>query len=154
MYLDTDTYLCDSIADMLGLAGRFDFIGCHAPGRGTAGNRHDLPAAFPEVNVGVLAMLRTPRLQRMLDDWYRRFAAEPERYCNNDQGALREALLESNLQLHIAPPEYNCRWGFGGFARYRVKVLHGRPEDGDYERVNRELNRNIVMRGWRRGDVK
>ena len=153
LYLDTDTWMCHPVYDLLTMLERFDFVGCHAPGRVTCGNGLDLPAAFPEINIGVLAMQRTPRLLRVLDDWYQKFRNNPAKYRNNDQGPLREALWNSRLAIGIAPPEYNCRWGFGGFARYPVKVLHGRPQDGNYYRVCRELNRKDDLRGWRRGDV-
>jgi hypothetical protein len=56
------------------------------------------------------------------------------------------------LDLYILPPEYNMRWGFGGYAKYRVKVLHGRSRD--YATVCDRLNeKGAVMRGWDRGDM-
>jgi hypothetical protein len=85
-----------------------------------------------------------------MQKWYARYAEDPQRYNNNDQGPLRQVLWENNVKLAVLPPEYNMRWGFGGFAKYKVKVLHGQTHD--YEGVCHRLNeRGAKFRGWDRG---
>jgi hypothetical protein len=153
IYFDTDTYMCYPIDDVLEMLGRFDIVASHAPGRLTSkpSVKLDIPDAFPEVNVGVMGILRSDYTIRLMEKWYEVFKEAPEKYNNNDQGPLRQALWDSErVRLYILPPEYNCRWGFGGYAKYQVKVLHGRTHD--YERVCDRVNHNAgAMRGWDRG---
>lgn len=148
LYLDTDTYVCEDILDLFALLDRFDFVGAHAPGRQTANTVNDLPAAFPEINVGVQVFRNAPIVEALFRGWQARYEATPKLYGNNDQGALREALWNWTGRLYVLPPEYNMRWQFGGFARYPVKILHGR---GDHEAVAQKLNAKAGMRGWDRG---
>jgi len=150
LYLDTDTYVCDDLSDLFILLDRFDFVGTHAPGRCTTNTVEPIPPAFPEVNLGVNAFRNVPIVEALFRGWQARFEANPTVFRNNDQGALREALWNWTGKFYILPPEYNMRWGFGGFARYKVKVLHGR---GNYEAVEKKVNSRIEMRGWDRGAI-
>lgn len=150
LYLDTDTFVCDDLSDIFVLLDRFDFVAAHAPGRCTTDTMENIPQAFPEINLGVNAFRKAPIVESLFRGWHVRYQANPTVFRNNDQGALREALWNWTGRLYILPPEYNMRWGFGGFARYKVKVLHGR---GNYEAVEKKLNGEIVMRGWARGAI-
>ena len=153
LYLDTDTYVCGDISAIFDMLDKFDFVGAYAPGRRTANGADDVPKAFPEINVGVNGIRRTPQIRHALYSWHKLIEAEPQ---NNDQPALRKVLWEKagTLRVGILPPEYNCRWGFGGFARYGVKVLHGRPmHPMTYEGIARRLNARKEMRGWERGKL-
>lgn len=156
LYLDADTYVTDDIMDLFELldAG-FHFVGAHAPGRVTVPRaKQTVPPCFPEINIGVNAFRRCNEIYDLFDLWYEHFYRHADEFGRNDQPALRHALYHSpDVRLGVIPPEYNCRFGFGGFARYKVKVLHGRPQDGDYERVARVVNKSIVMRSWKRGEL-
>lgn len=155
LYFDSDTFMCEPIYDVLEVLGRFDVAATHAPGRITSKPKDplDIPRAFPEVNVGVMGILRSQYTIWLMQKWYEVYRKEPERYNNNDQGPLRKVLWEnSKVRLYVLPPEYNMRWGFGGFAKYKVKVLHGRSKN--YAGVCNRLNENGgAMRGWDRGDM-
>ena len=154
LYFDSDTFMCEPIYDVLELLGRYDIAATHAPGRITskALDPLEIPEAFPEVNVGVMGVSRSVYTIWLMQRWHDEFRKNPDRYNNNDQGPLRKVLWENRgINLYILPPEYNCRWGFGGFARYRVKVLHGRSKN--YAGVCNRLNEKAVMRGWDRGEV-
>ncbi|RLC88765.1 MAG: hypothetical protein DRJ03_01565 [Chloroflexi bacterium] len=154
LYLDSDTYICDNITDLFSmLDAGFDFLGAHAPGRITRPRvRQTVPPAFPEINIGVNAFRNSGCIAALFDLWMNHFLQHAASFGENDQPALRHALYHSpHVRLGILPSEYNCRWGFGGFASYKVKVLHGRPLDGDYERIEREINAKIIMRSWKRG---
>jgi len=149
LYLDTDTYTCVEVMDLFTMLDKFDFTGAHAPGRRTAGGADEVPPAFPEINVGVNGIKRSSMVLYFLDKWLEWIEKDPR---NNDQPALRATLWEmaGSIRLGVLPPEYNCRWGFGGFARYPVKILHGR---GDYGKAKVALNRKVEMRGWARGTL-
>lgn len=149
LYMDADTFMCEPIWDMLDLLDKFDLVGTHAPGRRTT--YADVVPAFPEINVGVMAIKVNEETKSLFSSWLNKYIANPDRYGNNDQGPLREALWEWHGRLYVAPPEYNMRWQFGGFARYPVKVLHGRCKD--YNAICKKLNETIDMRGWNRGAI-
>lgn len=154
LYLDTDTFIIDPIYDFIELLDRFDLVGTHAPGRRTCPGNGKLPDAFCEINVGVMTFWNDINVSNLFYDWLNRYQKNKELYGNNDQGALREALWYSDLQFYIAPPEYNCRFTFGGFARERVKVLHGRPETMDYREIAERINHNArEMRTWKGGEL-
>ena len=152
LYLDTDTYICGDLSDLFETLDKFDIVGAHAPGRRTAGGADWVPAAFPEINVGVNGIKRTPQMLWLMDEWLERMGRNPQ---NNDQPALRALLWENAgiIRLGVLPPEYNARFGFGLFVRYAVKVLHGRPQDGDYKRVEQRVNASTDLRAWRRGEL-
>ena len=154
LYFDSDTYMCEPIYDVLEVLDKFDIAATHAPGRITSNLLDPLliPEAFPEVNVGVMGIRRSQKTIWLMEKWYKAFLEGPDKYNNNDQGPLREVLWDNNAKLYILPPEYNMRWGFGGFARYKVKVLHGRTKN--YAGVCDKLNgKGAVMRGWHRGEM-
>jgi hypothetical protein len=151
LYLDTDTHVCADLSDIFKMLDRFDVVGAHAPGRKTAPGASYVPDGFPEINVGVNGIRRNPQTLWLVSEWYTRMKRNPQ---NNDQPALRSLLWDNaaTIRLGVLPPEYNCRWGFGGFARYEVKVLHGRPWHNEtYEGIAGAINARKEMRAWVRG---
>ena len=150
LYLDTDTHVCGPFYDLFDLLEKFDFVATHAPGRFTSKTVEALPDAFPEFNIGVNVFRLSVRTRHLFADWLARYEAHRGVYGNNDQAPLREALWNSAARLYVMPQEYNSRWRFGGFARYPIRVLHGRPSvrQGNYAEVERQLNRSEGMRSW------
>jgi hypothetical protein len=65
----------------------------------------DLPAAFPQLNTGVVAVRRTPRTRAVIERGREIYAANP--HHRHDQPALREAVYRSDVAVHALPPEYN-----------------------------------------------
>jgi hypothetical protein len=154
LYLDTDTFVIDPIYDFLGVLEKFELVAVHAPGRRTCPSDNDLPDAFCEINVGVMAFWNDIQITNLFYDWLKRYEAKKDVFRNNDQGPLREALWHSEMPFYVAPPEYNCRFAFGGFARERVKVLHGRPDGMDYHEIAEKVNQEArKMRTWKSGDL-
>lgn len=153
LYLDTDTYVCDNLSDLFEMLERYDFVGAHAPARSTTNTVGRIPPSFPEINIGVLAFRNAPVVEALFRGWEARYDEHPNVYKNNDQGPLREALWHWPGRLYVLPPEYNMRWGFGGFAAYKVKVLHGRPWKTTYEAIEARMNAKGGMRGWHRGEI-
>jgi hypothetical protein len=152
IYFDVDTFTLAPLSDLIALIGRYDFIGTHAPARVTAPTVEALPEAFPEINVGVLGLYNTPKMQAFVLDWLRQYQAGVEIYGNNDQAPLRETLWRHrDVRLYVMPPEYNCRFGFGGFAALPVKVLHGRGMP--FEAAARVVNYTAGMRAWTNADL-
>ncbi len=111
LYLDTDTRVVADIGEMFELLDRFDIALAHAHARNKTSHvehwRRPLPAAFPQLNGGVILYRRTPAVLAFLEAWRNAYHAAG---FGKDQTTLRELLWESDLRLHILPPEYNIRY--------------------------------------------
>lgn len=152
IYFDVDTYTLAPLDDLVMLIGRFDLIGAHAPARETAPSALRVPDAFPEINVGVLGIHNTPDMVHFVIAWLHQYKEHEAIYGDNDQAPLRDALwTHPEIELYVMPPEYNCRFGFGGFAALPVKVLHGRGMD--FEQAAQAVNYTQGMRAWTGRDL-
>lgn len=177
IYLDTDTRVVCSLRDVFALLAKFDFVGCHAPGRQTRQTIDPIPATFPEVNIGTLGLRNSHKLRRFVLDWLNRYEANATFYGNNDQASLRESLwawretpsiecptckekiaavwdtnATDRLDFYIMPTEYNFRFGFGGWARNPICVFHGRTQD--WPALIRQVNEDKKgFRGWGPGEL-
>jgi hypothetical protein len=135
VYLDTDTIIADSIAEIFELTNRFDIAAAHAPGyRGMP--ESEVPDAFFELNTGVLAYRWSRPMDDFLVNWRDGFregimhSTDDPRFAQ-DQPTFRRCLWLSSLKIYVLPPEYNYRFIFPGFSRDRVKVFHGRHDNVD-----------------------
>jgi hypothetical protein len=125
VFLDTDTYVAADVSDLFRLLDRFELAACHAPGHSGA-RMHpyeppDLPAAFPQLNTGVVAVRRTPRTRAVIERWRDIYAANP--HHRHDQPALREAVYRSDVAVHALPPEYNFLVGHA-YLSGPVRIIH------------------------------
>lgn len=135
--LDTDTHVAADITELFDVLARFDVVGAHAPGY--LGEDPEVPAAFYELNSGMLAFRGSPEVMRFLADWratYLAWEADPPFRTaagapRGDQPALRRCLWKSGLSLYIAGPEYNYRTIQPGRLLGPVRIIHGRASDYD-----------------------
>jgi len=153
--LDVDTLVVQPFYDLLEVLERFDLVGTHAPARYTSMTVGHVPDAFCEINLGMMAFRNSEKMQRVLRQWARRYRTHQDVYADNDQASLRETLWTTaeDVRIWIAPPEYHFRFPFGGFARYPVKVLHGRSERYGIEEVAQRVNNPLGMRIWKKGEL-
>lgn len=157
--LDCDTFIVGAFYDLLEILDRFDMVGTYAPARYTSRTVGLVPDAFAELNIGMLAFRNSDKMRRVFTEWRRRYNRHSDIYGNNDQASLRETLwlTEEEVRIWVAPPEYNFRFVFGGFVRYPVKVLHGRPKQLSIEEVARRVNdprgMGMGMRTWKKGEI-
>lgn len=153
IYLDSDTKVLHPFKDLWMLLTKFDLAGSHAPGRRTRPTFSYVPPSFPELNIGVLAMQNTDRLRKTFRDWLSHYEEYAIFYGNNDQAPLREILWHNKRKLpfYIFPPEYNFRFGFGGWVRNQVHVLHGRSPNLD--KIAHQVNNPGGFRGWKPGEL-
>lgn len=153
LYLDTDTFCCGSILELMRVLDEHDYAAAHAPGRRTRKNMIDVPNSFPEFNIGVNPFRLSIDVIGMLSDWYHYYEKGAPFWGNNDQASLREILWENKRGLRIAtlPPEFNFRFGFGGFLRGECIFLHGR--DPDLPSVANRVNAKMDFRSYRRGEL-
>jgi hypothetical protein len=145
LFLDSDTRVCGSIREVFEILGPFELAAAHAPVRlgprqpGSLGP--EVPAAFPELNTGVVAFRRTAAVTEFLDRWHRMHLdalRRSDRPNLGDQATFRVALYDSPVRFTVLPPEYNCRFTFPTYVHGPVRILHGRGSD--LESIEREVN--------------
>lgn len=147
IFIDTDTYLCDGIEDVFELLDNFDLAVAHAYDRRPA--NVPVPDCFPELNTGVIAFVRSPKMDELLKKWRVLFDEyfQSDARVVNDQAAFRKVLYDSDLRFYILPPEYNMRPQFPAIAGRgeKMKVLHAREIDHEEWRtkVNSEPSPKI-----------
>lgn len=140
VFLDSDTYVVAELSALFQLLERFDVAAAHAPNRVTL-PLDDVPAAFPELNTGVIACRRGEATDALLDRWLAEYdRLLPDRPLSMDQPSFRRALYGSDIRLAILPPEFNMRFEMAGYHNATVRVLHGRADDKTYDRVADALN--------------
>lgn len=146
VFFDSDTWLAEPVNDIYEVLDHYPLAGVHAPARWTCPTPYPIPEAFPELNTGVLGYANTVPVRELFKKWFQLMIDYFDAFGDNDQGSLRVALWEMNTPIWIMPPEYNCRFGFGGFAGSPVKVLHGRGTN--FEMAARVVNQGRSMRVW------
>jgi predicted O-methyltransferase YrrM len=143
LWLDSDTFMLEPVPELFEMLDRFDMVLAHAPGHQTAPTNLHIPAAFPELNIGVIAMRNYAALREM----WRIVYQNQIHGIATDQAALRETLwadgwaADDAIVWCVMPWEYNCRWQIGTFLRESPKILHGHAGSAEeYEQVARQLN--------------
>ena len=129
LYLDADTSVVDDISEMFEILDRFDLAIAHAHRRNHPDTRTtwnlELPASFPQLNGGVLLFRRNERVLDLLGAWR---DAYHEAGFAKDQVTLRELIWNSDVRVHILPPEYNVRYAkyleVWDPAEAKPKILH------------------------------
>jgi hypothetical protein len=151
LFLDTDTRVCGTIAELFDILDSFDLAAAHAPIRLDRRTPPSLacraPVAFPELNTGVVALRRTSAVAEMMDRWrvlHLEILRSMERGTVGDQATFRVALYDSDVRFTVLPPEYNCRFTFPTYVHGPVRILHGRGPD--LERIEREMNESAGPR--------
>ncbi len=157
IFLDTDTYVLDELTGLYALLDRFDVAACHSPGYRGLGDT-EVPAAFYELNTGLVAWRRSAETTAFLEDWlatYERWCADPPFPHAGDVGgyadqpAFRRCVWSHPLRLCVLGQEFCLRTPQCAQVADRVRVIHGRH--ADYERVARIVNRERRARVFPRG---
>lgn len=121
IYLDTDTYLTDSIAELYDLLNKFDVGVRRNRDQAHVPDDSPLPKSFPEFNTGVIVYSTTESVVNMLYDWEERCLSSHE----FDQRSFRESLFCSDVRFTCIPNRYNCMYRYDNVVDGRVKVFHG-----------------------------
>lgn len=151
VFFDSDVYAVEPFEDVFEVLNNYDLTSTHAPARQTTDMPADVyvPEAFCEFNTGVFGYCNRPSVKAFFLKWLDTLVQYAYVSGDNDQSALRIALWNSpDVHVWTMPPEYNCRFGFGGFAAGKVKLLHGR---GNLKAIAGHINLNTQMRTWERG---
>jgi hypothetical protein len=152
IFLDTDIYVAGDITHILDALDHYDVAAAHAPGyRGF--DDPSVPAAFYELNTGVVAWRSSEQTARFFEDWrdtYRAWLADepfPNAASAGDQPPFRHCLWTNGLRVLVLAPEYNARITKPLTVVDRVRVLHGRHPD--HARLAARLNRRMGPRNIR-----
>lgn len=150
LYLDTDTYICESVWEIFPILDRFDLAATITPqwfkSIKKVSSEQDvfndgIPMAFPMFNGGVIAYRKNERVSSFLQDWSK---LQLDWGLGQDQPSLRVSLYKSKVQFSGLSPHYNYRlpypWGIAGV----VKIIHGHNHDIDS--ISEKLNQIL---GWR-----
>ncbi len=115
IYLDADMFIVGDPTDIFDVLDRFDFAGVHNQHRNSDHAlqiwRQPIPAAFPQINGGLIAIKRSEAVLKLIDDVEQALIDDPK--LRRDQAPMRELLYLSDLRVAILPPEYNLmqyRW--------------------------------------------
>lgn len=172
IYLDSDTYVLDNIADIFTLLTKFDLVLCHGHDRN---KRHtlikdavddennslfskDIPYGFVPIQGGLIAY--NIEKTRVFFQLVRNTFLAKGYY--DDQAVIRELLWESNLSFYVLPSEYN----FNSIAYLKnLKKLHyreARPKIFHYTQnkgedigrlVGKYFNKNEID-DWKKNKTK
>jgi hypothetical protein len=131
IYLDTDITLAADISDIYDLLCKFDLAAKHDPKRTERDNipLPDVPAAFPEYNLGVIAYRKCEKMRQFVDRWLQLYDNRDSESIH-DQPFFRKAAYETDIRLSTLPSEYNCQYAaHPGCVSGKVRVFHGRIID-------------------------
>ncbi|MEM1232536.1 MAG: hypothetical protein AAGH70_00290 [Pseudomonadota bacterium] len=147
LYLDNDTRLVAPVDDVFDLLGRVDVVAAHDPLRNSFHALADtdagtdsgpIPAAFPQLQGGVIGRAAGPRATAFLSAWHDAFRADPR---GIDQPSLRAVAWQMpDVRLAILPPDYNFldSWSLLGMrpSHAAPRLVHSRHlKDAEVLRV-------------------
>lgn len=127
LFIDTDAYIMEPIDEIFDLLQNFD-LSITIDAYGDNPPYCMAPSSFPELNTGVILFKKNRELIKLGSKWRENYDLIQKKELPNhsDQGAFRNALLESCLRFSILPNEFNAH-DFGMiFLRRgsRAKIVH------------------------------
>jgi len=133
LFLDTDTYIADSVWEIFDMLERFDLAAAVTPywwvnlgqPRGETFD-HGIPISFPKLNSGVIAYRKTPDTERLFADWE---DLHVKWGGGQDQPSFRATIYGSNIRFAVLPPAYNFRLPWPNGIKGGIKIFHGRDPD-------------------------
>ena len=156
--LDTDTWICETVAPVVGLMERFDVAAVHTPHVSRSEvELTGIPPEFRTFNAGVFFLKRNGRTDEFLSMWkriYRVHQQDPAPWMYKGPGrvvrvqpSLREAVYRSDVRPLTLSVEYNFRIPGAAYVEGTVKVLHGRAEwlKNVAEKINARDDRRFCM---------
>lgn len=153
LFLDCDTYITESIAEIWSLLDYYDVAATHSVHRRY---EHPLPVPIPEYSTGVILFNDTEGVSNLLEDWKACIGdlGEMERYgVLVDQPSFRYALFENEavkgqIDFLTLPREYNtiCD-GNMGYLKGPAKILHGSNSRDEFEKLATALNKHTETPG-------
>lgn len=148
LYLDTDTYVVDSIWEMFEMLDHFEIVAALTPWwtirlekDGGPTVKRGIPVSFPEFNSGVLMYRKNQQTDCFFADWAMLYT---EWGGGQDQPPFRHMLYNSGIRFGVLPSAYNFRLPFPNGIWGAVKIFHGREKH--MAAVCDKINRSGDMR--------
>jgi len=147
LYLDTDTYLTDSVLELFDILNEYDIA--VAPSLSSE-LVSQVPPPRTQYNTGVVSYRSKKSVQEFLTLWqdiYKQW--HEERDVVEDQPSFLKAVYESDINLFTLSINYNARLFSPGALHGEAKIVHGRPETG-IENAARLINESSRFRTFYR----
>jgi hypothetical protein len=156
VFLDTDTRVCGDLSAVFTILSRYDICGVQISEGQDYEMPGNIPAAFPEMNGGMIAFRRSAATERFFQLWtqyYDEFQALNRdgsyHYANvGDQKSLRAALWHSEVRHACVGAEFNFIPFRLELASLPVAVLHTRATENLptlAARLNASLGRRVYV---------
>ena len=145
-FVDTDTYFTSNCDQLFDLLDYFDLLICHDQARNpkvVLGNKEI--EGYEAYNTGVMVYQKNDAINKLFSKWLTVYKEKNHLYPH-DQPPLMEALLSVHVKIYTLPLEYNFRFGFFGYLKENVKIIHGRPKD--FKEVETKINSIARVRVW------
>ncbi|MGB3188748.1 MAG: hypothetical protein WBB43_04890 [Limnoraphis sp.] len=133
IYLDTDTYIADSIWELFEMLNRFEIALAVTPRwmvklKRNGGNveENGVPVCFPNLNTGVIVYQKNQRIDNFFSDWAKLHKDWGEK---QDQPPFRNTLYHSDIRFGVLPSNYNYRLPYPDGIWGNVKIFHGHEEN-------------------------
>lgn len=146
IFLDTDTYVVDLLADLFRILDYREFA-IHQADEGFEFDLPEVSNAMPEFNTGVIAFRLTSNVKNLFESWSHSF--DGIKSITTDQYHLRKTLYASEVKFAIFSSAYNFIIYHTNLVMQKVKILHGRPQSV-LPIVAKDINRIRHEGGWRR----
>lgn len=150
LFLDTDTYIVDSVEPIFEILDRFDIVAPHAPIE--EDELVDVPEVFVEMNSGVIAFNKNPRVEKMFNIYKKHYLHSLSFYLKRDndippdQPSFRYAIYKSKVNFTFLPHEYNCMLDYPCLLSSKVHILHGHYSPAYFENKAKEVNKSLNIR--------
>lgn len=151
-YIDTDTFVLESISGAFELLEYFDVCVAPAPGEREIHLEDGRKlAGCVAYNTGVVLFRKSEANGEFFANWselYERRLKDGtcKKYGETDQTPFNLALLNAHSRLFVLPPVWNARTFSNLYFFGSVKIIHARYDD--YEKVGKKLNKSSGQRAW------
>ena len=145
LFLDTDTYICESCSNLFNLLDFFDVAIAPDP---TDVNRPISPKSQEKLkasdvyNTGVILFRKNERNDVLFKNWldiYKTKITQKTVKKENDQTSFIESWLQSDAKIYTLSHAWNARTPFFFTLNQSVKIIHGRHKN--HENIKNKLNK-------------
>ena len=146
IFLDSDTFVADSLDPLFQLLDRFDVFFQAATG-GIHYTIEGVPVtAFPEPSAGIIGFRKSEAVEQFFDCWTTSYDQMAAALGNGawDQRSMRQALWETDVRITYIQHDWQFYTWAANILLGPVRIIHGRGVD--YEAVLKKANSHIDYR--------
>ncbi|MGF1481368.1 MAG: hypothetical protein ACFB4I_18115 [Cyanophyceae cyanobacterium] len=150
LFLDSDTYVCESCDSLFELLEFFDIAIAPDPTdpfwAKSPSSLKRIKACAP-YNTGVIAFKKNQKNETLFREWldiYQNKIINKEIHRENDQTSFMEAWLKSDAKIYVLAHSWNARTPFFITLNQSVKIIHGRHKN--YDLIRKKLNQPLYSK--------